>query len=127
MAATGSLAPTLRVRGLSQTIRAFSVLEKGVRAEILGELKSIAEPVAREAQDLLSEYQGLSIRTIRPRSSVRGAFVTQGAKKVTGRRPDFGALQMREGLIPALEAHEPDLEPKVGEALDRLTRAAGFI
>ena len=118
---------TVRVRGLSQTIRAFSVLEKGVRAEILGELRSIAEPVARDSQDLLSGYQGISLATIRPRTSVRGAFVTQGARKVTGQRPDFGSLQMRKGLIPALEAHADELEPAVGNALDRLTRAAGFI
>ena len=122
----GELA-TVRVRGLTQTIRAFSVLEKGIRAEILGELRSIAEPVARDAQDKLSGYGGISLGTIGPRTSVRGAFVTQRARKVTGQRPDFGSLQMTHGLIPALEEHADDLEPAVGEAIDRLTRAAGFI
>lgn len=125
--AASGLVPTVRVRGLTQTIRAFSVLEKGVRAEILGELRSIAEPVARDAQEKLSGYAGISLGTIGPRTSVRGAFVTQRARKVTGRRPDFGSLQMRKGLIPALEEHADDIEPAVGEALDRLTRAAGFL
>jgi hypothetical protein len=117
---------TVRIKGLRETIRAFNKLEASVALEIRNELKDLAEPVAETARQKISRYAGASVGTIGPRASVRGAFVTQRAKKVTGQRADFGALQMTRGMIPALEEHEDEIVSGVEKTLDRLTATAGF-
>lgn len=116
---------TVRVRGLRETLRAFRRLEAEIGPEMRTELRAIAEPVALTARSLISPYQGASVRTIGPRVTQTGAAVTQRAKKVTGRRGDFGALQMRR-LEEALEEHADEIEPKLEDMLDRITRKEGF-
>lgn len=64
--------------------------------------------------------------TLAPRASVKGVFVTQRARKVSGKRADFGTLQMTSVLIPALDEHQDEVLDSVEQALDRLGRSAGF-
>ena len=56
-----------------------------------------------------------------------GANVTQRARTVTGQRGDFGALQMRKVMIPALEQHEETIEAGAARAFNGLVAEAGFI
>jgi hypothetical protein len=116
----------VKATGLRETYLVFQKLQRSVAGEIRDEFIKIAEPVAESARERLSRYRGASVTTIRPRASSRGAFVTQVARKVTGRRPDFGALQMVKVMIPALEEHEDEIVSRADEALYRLTRANGF-
>jgi len=51
--------------------------------------------------------------------SGRGVFVRQSRRKTTGLRPDFGALQLREALEPALERNESQVFREVERAIDR--------
>ena len=117
---------TVRIRGLKETLRALNKVNKEVRKRMLDELKKAGDPIARDAQQKLARYPGASLGTIGPRASAKGVFVTQRARKVTGLRGDFGALQMSEGLIPALAENEDKVVDAVEDALDRLTRSAGF-
>lgn len=89
-------------------------------------LKSAAEPVAREARSLVSQWQGAKVSTIGPRVVARGVFVTQRARTVTGLRGDFGALQMTRALIPALEHNVNEVERGAERALDSVLRVGGF-
>jgi hypothetical protein len=120
------VASTLRISGLREVQRAFAKMaittEVGLRAELL----KVAEPVAATAREKISRYPGASIGTIGPRASVTGVFVTQRARKVSGRRGDFGALQMTVGFMPALEEHEEDIVEAAEQALDIITAANGF-
>lgn len=84
---------TVRVRGLDDTVRAFRRLESDVPKQIQKDLKTAVEPVRLESIRLISRFQGASIRTIRPRARGASAFVTQGARKVTGKRGDWGRRQ----------------------------------
>lgn len=89
-------------------------------------LTRAAEPVAREARDLISEFPGAKTSTIGPRVVMNGVYVTQRARKVTGARPDFGALQMVEGMIPALEHNEENIMQGAEGAIEALARLGGF-
>lgn len=111
---------SIKVTGLRETVKAFDNLDKAAKTELKTELRTLAEPVAETARGLASQFAGASVSTIRPRASVRGAFVTQGAKKVTGLRPDFGALQMRQVLLPSLAQHSPAIERGVELWLDHI-------
>lgn len=117
---------TVRISGLKETIQAFNKLDRSLTKEVQKALKEVAEPVAADARVRIGRYRGAQTRTIKPRSRGASTFVTQGAKKVTGKRGDFGLLQMRRGLIPALEANEDKVIKGVEDALDHLTRDAGF-
>jgi hypothetical protein len=119
------VAGSVRVRGLRETLRALDRVNKGVGKQVKDELKKAAEPVAKTAQSKISRYAGAKTSTIGPRASVRGVFVTQRARKVTGIRADFGRLQ--QGLLEeSLQEHEGEIIHDVERAFDRLTRSEGF-
>jgi hypothetical protein len=119
-------AGTVRVKGLKELQRALGKVNKEAAKTVREEIKRAAKPVVSSAQQKLSAYQGASVGTIGPRASARGVFITQRARKVSGLRGDFGALQMRKVLEPALEEHQAEIVNEVEDALDRLGRSAGF-
>jgi len=95
--------------------------------ELRAALRAAAWPIATDARSrLASKYAGASSRTIGPRVTVAGAAVTQRARKVTGNRGDFGALQMRNVMIPALHAHEEEVEAAAAHVIDVLENIGGF-
>jgi hypothetical protein len=113
-------AGTVRVKGLNETIRAFRELDRKLPKVVQDELKEAADPVVQAARQKIGRYHGASIGTIRPRATARSVFVRQGARKRSGRRGDFGALQMRR-LMEALDENQRQIEKGVEDALDRLT------
>lgn len=119
-------AATVRVKGLRELMRALNKVNKEAAKTVRAELIKAATPIAVSARSKISRYAGASTSTIGPRASVKGAFVTQRASKVTGVRGDFGVLQMRVGLEPALEEREDETVLAVEQALDRLGVRAGF-
>jgi hypothetical protein len=113
---------TVRVEGLRETVMAFRRLDKKLPKVVTDELKKAAEPVAQDGRAKISHYPGAKLNTIRPR--VKGAgnvYVTQGARKKTGKRPDFGSLQMRR-LLEALDDNRAQVIRHVENALEEITR-----
>lgn len=115
----------VRVRGLRETVSAFRQFDRALGKSLRDELKKAAEPVAASARQKVTRWQGASTK-IAPRASGASVFVRQNARKVTGRRGDFGALQMRRAFIPALEENQEKVLSGVEEALDRFADQAGF-
>lgn len=97
---------------------------KDAQKELQRELRAVAEPVAGDIRGRLDKYGAAATDGVRAGSRSGAATVRQRAGKTTGLRPDFGALQMRKGFIPALEAGEPGVIRRVEDMLDRL--AGGF-
>lgn len=125
MAATRG-AFTLRVKGYREVTRALNRVDKGTRKALLDGLKQAAEPTAAEARSKLSRYAGLDTGSIQPRAVASGVYITQKRGKKTGTRPDFGSLQMRQGLLPAVYDHQDEFRNKVDDALGTLIRREGF-
>lgn len=118
-------ASTVRVKGLKETVKAFNKMDKDLAKELRNGLKQVAEPVAATARSKMSAYQGGSMK-IRPAARGASVFVRQNARKVTGLRADFGALQMRKVLIPALDEHQEDVINGVEKVIDNLASRNGF-
>lgn len=118
-------AGTVRVTGLREALAALNQIQRGAHKQVLGGLMKAAEPVRSSWVGKLSSYAGASTGTIQPKMTTKSIFVVQNAKKVTGRRGDFGALQMRHGLSALLE-HEDETRKAAEQALDDLTSDAGF-
>ena len=118
------------VEGYAQLDRAFRKVSKEVdpesSARMRGEFKRAAEPVASSAAEKISRFEGASLQTIHPVATARGVFVVQDARKVSGLRGDFGNLQLRTGLEPALEENKELVLRGIEMALDRIGMEAGF-
>lgn len=119
-------AETIRVKGYRETARALERVNKGAKLALYAGLRDAAEPIAQDARSRLGGYAGLKTSTIRPRVAARGVYITQGAKKVSGLRPDFGALQMRDGLLPAAYSRQDDIVDKIETAFLVLSKTQGF-
>jgi hypothetical protein len=115
----------VHLKHYSSTMRALQSVDKGTAKTIKDELKQAGETVAEEARRRISVYPGARTAQIGPRATNRGVFVTQRARKVTGQRGDFGALQMGH-LIDALDEKEDDVIRGVEAAFDRLADRHGF-
>lgn len=118
MAGAGSV----RVEGLAELHRNLAALGSDVKRELQRELRGVAAPVATDVRGRLAGLNGRTISGVRPASRPGAALVRQSARSTTGTRPDFGALQMRRGFLPALRAAGPDTVRRVEALLDRVAR-----
>lgn len=123
MAATTA---TIRVEGYQAAMHAIGQVDKRSKRAITKGLREAAQPIADETRGLLDKYQGLSLSTIRPRTGVNGVYVTQRQGKKTGKRRDFGSLQMTRGFIPAAYHGVGELNRRVVEQLDLLISSEGL-
>lgn len=120
------MGPAVRIRGLRETQRAFKRMSGAVGPTLREGLRGAAEPVAREARMRVGQYAGAKTSTIGPRVTLSSVKVTQRARKVTGLRPDFGALQMTRAFIPALEHNTETVQRAASEALESVEQLGGF-
>jgi hypothetical protein len=124
MSATASSA-TVRVEGAAKVQKAFRGIEKRLATEFGKDLQKAADPVV-EATKAKEKWQGASIGTIRSRRRGVNVYVEQSARKVTGKRADYGALQMKQALVPALDENADKVFTEVGHVLDRYAHREGF-
>lgn len=120
-------AGTVRVHGLDQLVRDFRKLEGGLAQEVRKELGEAGKIVALDARSRFEGIQPRSAASIRQR--LRGAatvVVEQRKGKTTGKRADFGRLQMARAFLPALESKSGEVTRNLEQMLDRLGRRAGF-
>jgi hypothetical protein len=52
--------------------------------------------------------------------------VEQRRRKTTGQHPEFGSLQMRRALLPAMREEEPQVLEALENMLEGLGRSNGF-
>jgi hypothetical protein len=107
--------------GLHEVAQALREVEAGVYTELVADLKEVGDVVRDDARQ---RFAAISTKTadgfetrVRTGSSAV-VVVAQRLRKTTGRRPDYGALQMRHALLPARTA-------KHAEAVEILERGAG--
>lgn len=107
-------------------MRALNKMEKETKNAVKDGLKDAADPIVSDIRQRLSVYTGLSTGTIGPRVVVGGIFITQRKRKVTGKRGDFGSLQMTHGFLPATEDADDDIREAVEDEFNALAIRAGF-
>ena len=114
---------SIRDEGVRELRSALKEVEGGLK-DFRGEMKRVAAPVVEEAPSMGSRYAGIG--KFNPRTSGTTVAVQQSARKVTGQRGDFGALQMRTVLEPALDAREGEVIEILEDVLDGLINKAGL-
>ncbi len=101
-------------------------IDKAAQKELQKALRKVAEPVAADARAKASRFGPITAGKIRAGSSRGQAVVRQRARRTTGKRPDFGSLQMRTVLLPALAQNERRVLHEVELMLDTLVSSNGF-
>lgn len=114
----------VRVRGWREAVSALRKVEGNLGKDFQNEVKEIAEPVRTSAISRISRYTGVSKR-VRTHVIGRGVFVRQNARKVTGKRADFGRLQQRR-FDEALNDHSVEIPQKMEKVLDKYIDDAGL-
>jgi hypothetical protein len=119
------VAYSVKVTGLRETIRAFKKAEGDLGKQLKGRLVEVGNIVAREADTRGSRYAGIgAYKTVAYSSG--SVLVRQSKGKVTGQRGDFGSLQMRNVLEPALVSKENEVIRELEDVIDDVTSGAGL-
>ena len=120
-------ASSVKVHGLRELHRALKNYDNGLKLELEQELRDAGDLVATSAR---TKFVGIDARSAAGfKSKVRGfgrVVVQQSRRRTTGRRGDFGSLQMRRALLPSVTENEPQVLHAIEGMLDRLGRREGF-
>ena len=110
----------VRVRGYKEFLRACDHAGKDTKKFVRGAYREVGELVRVEATQLFDPYDTRSAAGYRVRVRQRGVAVEQSLRKTTGKRPDYGALQMTEALLPARQRKEHQVEAAFDTAIDKV-------
>lgn len=113
------------IEGWRDVDRALRKVDRDKSAAFREEFAKAGEHVAEAFQRKIVRYAGARMDTVRSKALAKGVFVVQNANKVTGKRGDFGALQMRH-LIAAREENIDKTIDALEDAMDRVIARAGF-
>lgn len=113
-------AETIRLHGIKELHRDLRKYDRELALELNRRLKDAAELVRQAASERFQPISSATAAGFRPRARSGSAFVAQSKRRTTGLRPDFGSLQMRVALVPALESKSGEVERAVEQLLDEL-------
>jgi hypothetical protein len=115
-----AIGATVRVHGFRAFQRAVRLAGPDARRETRDAFKDVGEAVRSTAERFFRPIDQASAAAYVVRSRARGIAVESRMRRTTGRRPDFGALQMRRALLPAATAEEHETERRLEHAYDRV-------
>lgn len=111
---------TLQVKDFTLFMKALARTDKATQKAAREEIRKAGDHVRNDASSLFTAVDTRSAAGYKTRVRQRGVAVEQSIRKTTGTRPDFGALQMRRALVPALEQNEAATNRALELALDRV-------
>ena len=111
---------TLVVKGYKEFLKAAKDAGSVTNREVRAAFRRSGEIVRADAAQRLTKYSTTSAAGLKIRVRQRGVAVEQSLRKTTGAHPQYGALQMRKALLPALARNEPAVEAEFEKALDEV-------
>lgn len=119
----------LEYEGLHELLLALKALDAGIVPVITEELAAVGEIVKKDAVRRFDPYDPVSAHgfetRVRPGATTL-VTVGQSLRKVTGARPQWGALQMTAALLPARSAKLDEARLMLENGVGRLLRQHGF-
>jgi len=101
-------------------LRACDLAGRETKREVRATFRKVGDIVKVEAAERFREVDAKSAAGYRTVVRQRGVSVEQSLRKTTGKRSDFGALQMRKALEPAVDAKEGEIEDAMEDAIDKV-------
>lgn len=111
---------TLAVKGYKDVIKGLTVADRETRLGTRAIFRQVGDRVKTAATTLFTPEDARSAAGYRTRVRQRGIAVEQSLRKTSGLHPEFGALQMRKALVPAVEENEDNLNRDLEAALDQV-------
>lgn len=112
---------TIRVEGITNFVHVIERTTTETVYFIHHKLAEVAEPVRDEASRLFSRYSPKSASGYRIRTEKPGEVdVYQSIGPSTGEHPEWGALQMTEAFLPALDRKSKEVEDRLGYAIGEI-------
>ena len=111
---------TLKVNGYREFLWACSNADRETKRYVRGTFRSVGDTVKTDAALRLGTISSRSAAGFKTRVRQRGIAVEQSLRRTTGRRPDWGATQMRRALLPALEENEGRTVREFEQAVDKV-------
>jgi hypothetical protein len=111
---------TFRVIGYRELMRALKHADTDSRRFARAALRESGETVRRDATERFASVSVRSAAGYKVGVTQKSVRVYQSLRKTTGKRPDYGALQMRRALLPALAANEEETVKAFEDAIDRI-------
>ncbi len=121
MAGSAQTGQTLVASGYAELVRASKFLIPAEQKETRAALARSGEIIRADAAPRFDKYSSRSAAGFRVRVRVRGVEVEQSLRKTTGARPDWGDLQMKKGLLPALYHNQDEAAAEFEKAIDIVT------
>jgi len=122
---------TLQIKGYTQLMQALAQADKASRKAVRDELRQAAEHVRLDGAMLFAPTDARSAAGYRTRVRQRGVAVEQSLRKTTGKHPNYGGLQMRRALEPALDRNEDrtvrEMEAALERVCDRFNTGGSFV
>lgn len=115
---------TIQVENLRSFNKLLLAADKDARKYSREAFRQVGDIVKHDASQRFAGIDAKSAAGYRTRVRQRGVEVEQSLRKTTGKHPEFGALQMRRALVPALVTNAPKVERELDRAFDRV--AANF-
>lgn len=110
----------IRVSGIRELLRATDRAGKETKTAVRQIIRNTALHVRILARERFDRYDTRSAAGYRVVVRQRGVAVEQSLRKVTGKRPDYGSLQMRRALLPAARIEAAETERQLELAIDRI-------
>jgi hypothetical protein len=112
---------TLAVRGLREYQKACAQAPNNIRKQNREALRPVGDIVKEDTARRVSPVSSKSAAGYRTRVQQRGVVVVQSLRKTTGKRPDYGAWQMRQ-LLRSVKVNEADTLRALEKAMDDVAR-----
>lgn len=116
---------TVKVEGLKEFLRATNKADAETKKKVRDRLKEAGDVVREDASRRFAPVSAKTAAGYRVRARVSGVSVEQSLRKTTGNRADYGALQMRRALVPALISKEDDVYREMEKAAQDLAEIVG--
>lgn len=114
------------ITGYTDLVVALKKLPRDVELGMRAELKAAGMEVQTDATSRFDRLSEKTARNFRTYVRLRGVSVEQALNRTTGRRPDWGALQMKDALIPALNDKQEEVVRRIEAMVDRTAALEGF-
>jgi hypothetical protein len=111
---------TLAVRGYRDLMRGLQTADREQKRKTRAVFRHVGDTVRTDASSRFAPVDARSAAGYRTRVRQRGIAVEQSIPRSTGLHPEYGALQMREALLPALMTNQDELERGIERALDQV-------
>lgn len=110
----------LAVNGYRSLMIGFQHADRETKRDARKILAGAGKAIVQDATARIAPKDARSAAGYRTSVRQRGIVVRQSLRKTTGLHPEWGAYQMRHGLIPARSAQMPETTRALEHAMDQI-------